>query len=340
MAFDSARFRKSTTGARQRPRRPPVPSSTGPVPPAWAANRSKEADHFLEIRVVREGVDVVSAVAEYSGISIDVTDLGFARDDAFQPCRRCSPWSLSSPRSIVIQMWKTLPRAHDTDSLVDACVGMPMLMVSAVLYSVAKPVRSCAAGRTVAVLVTYACTQPLSLGGKLNSSVSRLTHISDSRRPRVHVHNHAAAALRHPGRETVDGHRRAPIFAGTRQWDNRGTASRPCSPTRRTPPCNREPPATRGSASPAALRGNCESSNRGTADPTSASTERINDLDDFWRAALPRRRIDPGIRHTVMASRYNRHRSPRQGSEPPGPRSLLAVYFFLAGGAGGAAATG
>src|ERR1017187_269871 len=35
-------------------------------------------------------VDFVPAIAQYTGVAVDVTNLALARDDAFQPCRRCT----------------------------------------------------------------------------------------------------------------------------------------------------------------------------------------------------------------------------------------------------------
>ena len=44
----------------------------------------KEENHLLENSVIRQRVDVIAAVAENAQISVDVTDLRFARDDAFE----------------------------------------------------------------------------------------------------------------------------------------------------------------------------------------------------------------------------------------------------------------
>ena len=46
----------------------------------------KKKDDFFENGVVRQGVDVVSAIAQDALVAVDVTNFGFARDDAFEAC--------------------------------------------------------------------------------------------------------------------------------------------------------------------------------------------------------------------------------------------------------------
>src|ERR1019366_8315858 len=50
----------------------------------------KQEDHFLEIGMIGERVDVIAAIAQYAGVAVDVTNLALARNHAFQTCRRCS----------------------------------------------------------------------------------------------------------------------------------------------------------------------------------------------------------------------------------------------------------
>ncbi len=45
----------------------------------------QQVDDFLEGGVLRQSMDVVTPITENALVAVDVTDLGFAGDDAFKP---------------------------------------------------------------------------------------------------------------------------------------------------------------------------------------------------------------------------------------------------------------
>src|ERR1019366_3258544 len=50
----------------------------------------QQKDDFLKSAVVRQRMNVIAAVAQDALVSVDVANLGFARNDAFQPSRHRS----------------------------------------------------------------------------------------------------------------------------------------------------------------------------------------------------------------------------------------------------------
>jgi hypothetical protein len=57
----------------------------------------EEEDRFFKRGILSQCVYVEALVAQDAGITVDVTDLGFCRNDAFKPCACCNchellPW--------------------------------------------------------------------------------------------------------------------------------------------------------------------------------------------------------------------------------------------------------